>query len=41
MRVVAVARTSRGMVAVVEPRALASPKLLRQLADAIRGEAAA
>ena len=38
---VAVARTSRGMVAVVEPRALASPKLLRQLADAIRGEAAA
>jgi CheY-like chemotaxis protein len=38
---VAVARTSRGQIAIVEPRALASPKLLRQLSHALRAEVAA
>jgi len=38
---IAVARTARGAVPVVDPRALASPKLLRELTKALRGEAAA
>ena len=38
---IAVARTPRGVVPVVEPRALASPRLLRELATALRGEGAA
>jgi chemotaxis signal transduction protein len=38
---VAVARTSRGQVAIVDPRALASPKLLRELSHALRAEVAA
>ena len=38
---IAVVRTSRGAVPVVDPRALASAKLLRELAKALRAEAAA
>jgi len=38
---VAVARTARGAVPVVDPRALASPRLLRELSKALRTEAAA
>jgi CheY-like chemotaxis protein len=38
---VAVVRTSRGLVPVVDPRALASAKLLRELSDAVRAGAAA
>ncbi|HWE25014.1 MAG TPA: response regulator [Myxococcales bacterium] len=38
---VAVVRTSRGVVPVIDPRSLASPKLLRQLSEAVRTEAAA
>jgi CheY-like chemotaxis protein len=38
---VAVARTSRGIVPVVDPRALASAKLLRELANFARAEATA
>jgi CheY-like chemotaxis protein len=38
---VAVARTSRGVVPVVDPRALASAKLLRDLSSAARAESAA
>ena len=38
---IAVVRTARGAVPVVDPRALASPKLLRELAKALRTEAAA
>jgi chemotaxis signal transduction protein len=38
---IAVVRTSRGAVPVVDPRALASPKLLRELIKALRAEAAA
>ena len=37
----AVVRTARGAVPVIDPRALASPKLLRELAKALRAEAAA
>jgi CheY-like chemotaxis protein len=37
---VAVARTARGLIPVIDPRALASPKLLRELARAVRVEAA-
>jgi CheY-like chemotaxis protein len=38
---VAVVRTARGAVPIVDPRALASAKLLRELSKALRGEAAA
>jgi CheY-like chemotaxis protein len=38
---VAVVRTARGAVPVVDPRALASPRLLRELSKALRGEVAA
>jgi chemotaxis signal transduction protein len=38
---VAVVRTSRGVIPVVDPRALASAKLLRDLARSARGEEAA
>ncbi len=38
---IAVARTSRGPVPVIDPRALASPRLLRELMKALRGGVAA
>ena len=38
---VAVVRTARGAISVVDPRALASARLLRELSKALRGEAAA
>src|SRR5262249_4540644 len=38
---IAVVRTAGGAVPVVDPRALASPKMLRELTKALRGEAAA
>ena len=38
---VAVVRAARGAVPIVDPRALASAKLLRELSKALRGEAAA
>jgi len=38
---IAVVRTGRGAVPVIDPRALASPKLLRELTKALRAEAAA
>jgi hypothetical protein len=38
---VAVARTARGPVPVIDPRALASAHLLRELSKALRGEVAA
>jgi CheY-like chemotaxis protein len=38
---VAVVRTARGAVPVIDPRSLASPKLLREVAKALRKEAAA
>ena len=38
---IAVARTARGAVPVVDPRALASPRLLRELSKALRAEEAA
>ena len=38
---VAVVRTARGAVSIVDPRALASARLLRELSKVLRGEAAA
>jgi CheY-like chemotaxis protein len=38
---IAVVRTGRGAVPVIDPRALASPKLLQELTKALRAEAAA